>query len=97
MDKQTGTLFSADCKGVNLHMHKMGPKQFCSKMLESSDSMYSIFMLEKYIISQFYIILNEFTRNCEFCSNLVRVFGDPLLEQNLVSCEQLEAIYATRE
>ena len=54
---------------------------FTPKMVESSDSIYSsTFMLQSLWFN--HSTWNEFPRNCQFFSNLVRVFLDPKLQQN---------------
>ena len=76
----------------NSHMHKMGPwgprhyifgDQFHSKkarMLRFHEFLH--FHARKCTISSFYLKWTKFTKNFEFCSNLVWVREDEKLEQN---------------
>ena len=74
---------------LNPHMHKMGPRgsifgdQFYPKnvrRLRFHEFLH--FYVRKHMISSFHLKWTEFTRNFEFCSNLVWVPEDQKLKQN---------------
>ena len=77
---------------INPHMYKIGPRGprhyifgdhfYSKKARKLRFHVFLLFHIRKHMTSSFYLKWIEFTRNCEFVPNLIRVPGDPQLKQN---------------